>query len=154
MYCPFCPGTESRVVDSRLVADGKATRRRRECESCRRRFTTYERVEYNLPTVVKKNGTREPFSRDKLVRSLRVACDKRSVSLERLDGVAASVEAALAETNEREVTSQAIGLAALAALKDLDAVAYVRFASVYRSFKDVEDFLAEMSRLVRDSTPS
>lgn len=154
MRCPFCPGTESRVVDSRLLGDGRSVRRRRACETCVRRFTTYERVEFSSPTVLKRNGSRQPFSRDKLLRSLRVACDKRSVSLERLDDVAANVEQRLTEAGEQEVSSQAIGLAALDALKHLDEVAYVRFASVYRSFTSVEDFVREMTNLVRERPTS
>lgn len=154
MHCPFCPGAESRVVDSRLLGDGRSVRRRRACETCSRRFTTYERVEFSAPTVLKRNGSRQPFSRDKLLRSLRVACDKRSVSLERLDDVAANVEQRLTDAGEQEVSSQAIGLAALDALKHLDEVAYVRFASVYRSFTSVEDFVREMTNLVRERPTS
>lgn len=154
MRCPFCPGTESRVVDSRLLGDGRSVRRRRACESCSRRFTTYERVEFSSPSVLKRNGSHQPFSREKLLRSLRVACDKRSVSLERLGDVAANVEQRLTETGDQEVTSQAIGLAAMDALKHLDEVAYVRFASVYRSFTSVEDFVREMTNLVRERPTS
>jgi transcriptional repressor NrdR len=138
------------VVDSRLVAEGAVTWRRRECEGCKRRFTTYERLEYSLPSVVKKNGQRETFNRDKLLRSLQIACNKRPVSVNALDEIVARVERTLGESGDREVLSQAIGLAVMEALKRTDEVAYVRFASVYKSFRDIDAFMLEMSQLVRD----
>jgi transcriptional repressor NrdR len=150
MQCPYCNDTDCRVVDSRLVSEGAVTWRRRECEGCKRRFTTYERLEYTLPTVVKKNGQREAFNRDKLLRSLRVACNKRPVSADVLDEVAGQVERTFGEGGDREVSSQAIGLAVMDALKRIDEVAYVRFASVYKSFRDIDAFMLEMSQLVRD----
>jgi len=150
MHCPFCSVTDCRVVDSRLVAEGAVTWRRRECEACKRRFTTYERLEYSLPSVVKKNGQRETFSREKLLRSLQIACNKRPVSVDALDEVVARVERSLGEAGDREVSSQAIGLAVMEALKLIDEVAYVRFASVYKSFRDIDAFMLEMSQLVRD----
>jgi transcriptional repressor NrdR len=150
MQCPYCNDTDCRVVDSRLVSEGAVTWRRRECEGCKRRFTTYERLEYTLPTVVKKNGQREAFNRDKLLRSLRVACNKRPVSVDVLDELAGKVERTLGEGGDREVSSQAIGLAVMEALKRIDEVAYVRFASVYKSFRDIDAFMLEMSQLVRD----
>jgi transcriptional repressor NrdR len=150
MHCPFCSVTDCRVVDSRLVAEGAVTWRRRECEACKRRFTTYERLEYSLPSVVKKNGQRETFSREKLLRSLQIACNKRPVSVDALDEVVARVERTLGEAGDREVSSQAIGLAVMEALKLMDEVAYVRFASVYKSFRDIDAFMLEMSQLVRD----
>jgi transcriptional repressor NrdR len=150
MQCPYCTETDCRVVDSRLVSEGAVTWRRRECEGCKRRFTTYERLEYNLPTVVKKNGQRESFNREKLLRSLQIACNKRPISVDVLDEVASQVEHSLGEGGHREVSSQAIGLAVMEALKRIDEVAYVRFASVYKSFRDIDAFMAEMSQLVRE----
>jgi transcriptional repressor NrdR len=150
VQCPYCNVTDCRVVDSRLVSEGAVTWRRRECEGCKRRFTTYERLEYSLPLVVKKNGQREAFNRDKLLRSLQVACNKRPVSVDVLDEVAGKVERTLGEGGDREVSSQAIGLAVMEALKRIDEVAYVRFASVYKSFRDIDAFMLEMSQLVRD----
>lgn len=149
MQCPYCEAA-SRVVDSRLVSEGTVTWRRRECEACKRRFTTYERLEFSLPSVVKKNGQREAWSRDKLLKSLRVACNKRPVSSDTLHDVAASIERKLAERGESEVASQVIGLAVMEALKHIDEVAYVRFASVYKSFRDINEFMTEMTELVRD----
>jgi transcriptional repressor NrdR len=150
MHCPYCSVTDCRVVDSRLVAEGAVTWRRRECEACKRRFTTYERLEYSLPSVVKKNGQRETFNREKLLRSLQIACNKRPVSVNALDEIVANVERNLGESGDREVLSQAIGLAVMEALKRTDEVAYVRFASVYKSFRDIDAFMLEMSQLVRD----
>ena len=150
MQCPYCNERDCRVVDSRLVSEGAVTWRRRECENCKRRFTTYERLENSLPTVVKKNGQREAFNREKLLRSLQVACNKRPVSVDVLDEVASQVERSLAEGGHREVSSQAIGLAVMEALKRIDEVAYVRFASVYKQFRDIDAFMAEMSQLVRE----
>src|SRR3954447_7354832 len=109
MQCPYCTETDCRVVDSRLVSEGAVTWRRRECEGCKRRFTTYERLENSLPTVVKKNGQREAFSREKLLRSLRIACNKRQISIDVLDEIVGQVERSLAEAGDREVSSQAIG---------------------------------------------
>src|ERR1700755_1879304 len=133
MQCPYCREMDSRVVDSRLAAGGTVTWRRRECDACKRRFTTYERVEYTLPTVVKKDGQREPFDREKLLRSLRVACNKRPVSSAALE---------LAERGEREISSLWLGERVMALLKRVDEVAYVRFASVYKSFRDIDEFMA------------
>jgi transcriptional repressor NrdR len=150
MHCPYCSVTDCRVVDSRLVSGGAVTWRRRECEGCRRRFTTYERLENSVPTVVKKNGQREAFNREKLLRSLRIACNKRPVSVDVLDEIVGQVERSLSESGDREVSSQAIGLVVMEALKRTDEVAYVRFASVYKSFRDIDAFMLEMSQLVRD----
>lgn len=148
MQCPFCRNTDSRVVDSRLAGGGTVTWRRRECDSCKRRFTTYERVEYTLPTVVKKNGHREPFDRQKLLRSMHIACNKRPVPADRLEEQAAAVERELGERGEREIPSLLIGERVMDRLKALDDVAYVRFASVYKSFRDIDEFMAEMTKLV------
>ena len=149
MQCPFCKSTDSRVVDSRLAAGGTATWRRRECDACKRRFTTYERVEYSLPTVVKKDGKREAFAREKLLRSLRIACNKRPVTQDQLEQTAESLERELAENSEKEVASLVIGERVMERLKALDEVAYVRFASVYKSFRDIDEFMREMGDIVR-----
>jgi transcriptional repressor NrdR len=140
---------ETRVVDSRLAAGGTAVWRRRECDACKRRFTTYERVEHALPAVVKRDGQRVPFDREKIVRSLRIACNKRPVSADAMDEAAEAVERELSESGEKEVSSRLIGERVMARLEKLDGVAYVRFASVYKSFRDVDEFMAEMSELVR-----
>jgi transcriptional repressor NrdR len=149
MQCPYCREMDSRVVDSRLAAGGTVTWRRRECDACKRRFTTYERVEHTLPTVVKKDGEREPFDRQKVLRSLRIACNKRPVSADALEEHAEALERELAESGEKEVPSLVIGERVMDRLKALDDVAYVRFASVYKSFRDIDEFMVEMSKLVR-----
>jgi len=149
MQCPYCREMDSRVVDSRLAAGGTVTWRRRECDGCKRRFTTYERVEHTLPTVVKKDGERVPFEREKVLRSLRIACNKRPVSADALEEHAEALERELAESGEKEVPSLVIGERVMQRLKTLDDVAYVRFASVYRSFRDIDEFMVEMSKLVR-----
>ena len=140
---------DSRVVDSRLAAGGTVTWRRRECDNCKRRFTTYERVEHTLPTVVKKDGERVPFEREKVLRSLRIACNKRPVSADALEEHAEALERELAESGEKEVPTLVIGERVMQRLKTLDDVAYVRFASVYRSFRDIDEFMVEMNKLVR-----
>jgi transcriptional repressor NrdR len=150
MKCPFCGHLEDKVIDSRAGGTGEVIRRRRECEACARRFTTYERVEDVLPTVVKKDGRREPFDRQKLVRGLRTACNKRPVSIERVEGVADAIEREVQESEKREVTASELGERVMAHLKELDEVAYVRFASVYRSFRDVDDFVRELGKLVKN----
>jgi transcriptional repressor NrdR len=149
MQCPFCREMDSRVVDSRLVAAGTVTWRRRECDGCKRRFTTYERVEQTLPVVIKKDGQREPFDRQKVLRSLRIACNKRPVSADQLEEQASELERELADSGEKEVSSLLIGERVMERLKSLDEVAYVRFASVYRSFRDIDEFMHEMGKLVR-----
>ena len=149
MQCPYCREMDSRVVDSRLAAGGTVTWRRRECDACKRRFTTYERVEHTLPTVVKKDGQREPFDRQKVLRSLRIACNKRPVPADALEEHAEALERELAESGEKEVPSLVIGERVMERLKALDDVAYVRFASVYKSFRDIDEFMVEMSKLVR-----
>ena len=149
MQCPYCREMDNRVVDSRLAAGGTVTWRRRECDSCKRRFTTYERVEHTLPTVVKKDGERVPFEREKVLRSLRIACNKRPVSADALEEHAEALERELAESGEKEVPTLVIGERVMQRLKTLDDVAYVRFASVYRSFRDIDEFMLEMNKLVR-----
>jgi transcriptional repressor NrdR len=140
---------DSRVIDSRLAAGGTVVWRRRECDVCQRRFTTYERIEHALPIVVKKDGQREPFDRQKVLRSLRIACNKRPVSADALDEHAEALERELAESGDKEVPSRIIGERVMERLKSLDGVAYVRFASVYKSFRDIDEFMDEMGKLVR-----
>ena len=152
MQCPFCPSQESKVIDSRQAKDGQEIRRRRECETCGRRFTTYEREEEALPMVVKKDGRREPFDRQKLLRGLKHAFTKRPVSLAALESLAEEIERELGEANVKEVESKLIGERLLPRLRVLDEVAYVRFASIYRSFRDIDEFMSEMGKLVRSRT--
>jgi len=137
------------VIDSRLADGGEVTRRRRECEGCGRRYTTYERVEEVFPLIIKKDGRRENYERNKLLEGLRRACQKRPVSIERLEEVCHRVERDLQALGEREVPSSAIGERVMAYLRELDQVAYVRFASVYRSFEDIGEFLDELQRLTQ-----
>jgi transcriptional repressor NrdR len=150
MRCPFCHDLENRVVDSRLGKEGDAIRRRRHCERCGRRFTTYERVEDSLPMVVKKDGRREPFERAKIVNGLRRACEKRPVPIDTIEALVDGIERSLQETGEKEVTSRDIGELVMRSLHELDAVAYVRFASVYRSFRDVHEFMRELEDLIAE----
>jgi transcriptional repressor NrdR len=150
MKCPFCGTLDNKVIDSRLSSAGEVTRRRRECDRCSRRYTTYERVEQVLPLVVKKDGRREPFDRVKILGGVRRACEKRPVSEESLERVVDGIERALVETGEKEVPSSMIGEKAMESLRDLDPVAYVRFASVYRSFTNLSEFMSEIARLMPD----
>ncbi len=147
MKCPYCGVLDNRVIDSRLSQGGEATRRRRECEGCNRRYTTYERVEQVLPMVVKRDGRRQPFDRMKLLAGLRRAVVKRPVPAEALERLVDGVERDLMESGEKEVPAASLGERVMEGLRDLDPVAYVRFASVYRQFKDLDEFLAELSRL-------
>jgi transcriptional repressor NrdR len=147
MRCPFCHHSANRVVDSRVAADAVAIRRRRVCGSCGRRFTTYERVEEVAPMVVKKDGRREPYDRAKIVTGLRKACEKRPISMETIEKLADRVERTLFEQGGREAASSFIGSAVMEALRETDQVAYVRFASVYRSFKDLDEFTREVEEL-------
>ncbi len=149
MRCPYCGHLEDRVVDSRETGDGQATRRRRECLSCERRFTTYERIEEVLPQVVKKDGRREAFDRRKIVEGVANACQKRPVSAEQVEALVAAVERQLQELGENEIRTTVIGEAVMARLRTLDEVAYVRFASVYRAFRDVGEFMSELEELAR-----
>ncbi|MGE0789313.1 MAG: transcriptional regulator NrdR [Sandaracinaceae bacterium] len=148
MKCPFCATLDNRVIDSRLSQGGEVTRRRRECEGCRRRYTTYERVEQVLPFVIKKDGRREPFDRMKILGGLRRACEKRPVSSEQLEDLVDRIEREMVETADKEVASATVGERIMTALKELDQVAYVRFASVYRSFKDIHEFMDELSTML------
>lgn len=147
MICPHCGSDNDRVLDSRASDDGRSIRRRRFCNQCRKRFTTYERVEQYALKVVKKDGAREPFSREKIERGVERACWKRPISGDQIRSLASQVEADLLSDAETEVPSSIIGRMVMQRLGDLDQVAYVRFASVYREFKDVEDFVAELAPL-------
>ena len=148
MKCPFCGHQEDRVVDSRASTDGAAIRRRRECVQCRRRFTTYEHVEAQAIMVIKKDGRREPFDRQKLLHGLMKACEKRPVSMDTLEQTVDELERELSQSFEREVASREIGERMMKRLHALDPVAYVRFASVYREFKDAEQFVGELTDLL------
>ena len=154
MRCPFCQNMDDRVIDSRLSKDGDMIRRRRECSHCQRRFTTYERVEETLPMVIKKDGRREPFDRGKILAGLQKACEKRPVSITVLEKMIDRIEQRLQETGEREVQSREIGEQIMQELQNLDEVAYVRFASVYRSFKDVNEFMNEVKELLEKGQKS
>ena len=149
MRCPFFRSRGNRVIDSRIAGDGAMIRRRRICSACKRRFTTYERVEEVAPMVVKKDDRREPFDRAKIIAGLKKACEKRPISMETIEEVADRVEAGVLESGEREVQSAIIGEAIMAELQVLDQVAYVRFASVYRSFKDANEFMRELEELIK-----
>ena len=150
MKCPYCSGTESRVIDSRPAEDSEKIRRRRECLSCGRRFTTYEMVENTPLIVVKKDKSRQMFERNKLLNGLMRACEKRPVSLEVLERIVDEIESEILNSLEREVTSRKIGEMAMEKLKKVDEIAYVRFASVYRQFADVNSFMDEITRLLHD----
>jgi transcriptional repressor NrdR len=153
MRCPFCGFDDTKVIDSRLVADGGQVRRRRECLSCAERFTTFESAELLLPRVIKSNGEREPFDEQKLRNGILRAIEKRPVSLETVEAEIAGIKHRLQATGERELPSRAIGELVMDALKRLDHVAYVRFASVYRSFQDLNEFRAEIDRLAQEPQP-
>ncbi len=148
MKCPFCSGTESRVADSRISKDKATIRRRRQCLKCGRRFTTSERSEDAMPMVVKKDGRREPFNRSKIMSGLRKACEKRPVSIDHLERIVNRIEQGVQEAGEREVKSTLIGGKVTNELRNLDGVAYVRFASVYRQFKDINEFMDELKELL------
>lgn len=148
MRCPFCNYNQSKVVDSRPTDEDISIRRRRECEKCGKRFTTYEKVEEQPMLVVKKEGSREVFSRQKLLNGLIKAFEKRPVSIETIENVAAEIEKELYNTLEKEVPSQLIGELVMTKLKKIDDVAYVRFASVYRQFKDLNTFIEELNKLI------
>ncbi len=153
MKCPFCGTLDNRVIDSRLSQAGEVTRRRRECDGCARRYTTYERVEQVLPYVIKKDGRREPFDRMKILAGLRRACEKRPVSSEALERLVDTIEREMVETGDKEVSSAKVGEKIMEELRGVDPVAYVRFASVYRSFKDIHEFMAELTDLLGERSP-
>lgn len=147
MYCPFCNHKDSRVLESRLTAENSSVRRRRECEACTKRFTTYERVETIQLLVIKTSGEREPYSREKLRAGLSSACAKTMVTAEDIDNLVDSLENELAAASKREVLSSALGDLVLMRLRSLNEVAYVRFASVYKAFQSIDDFIDELNHL-------
>jgi transcriptional repressor NrdR len=147
--CPFCSENQDRVIDSRMTKEADVIRRRRECESCLRRFTTYERVEEIMPLIVKKDGSREPYDRQKIVAGLTKACEKRPISANSIEEVANRIEADVQERGQKEVESNVVGEAVMNALRDLDGVAYVRFASVYREFRDLDEFMDTLRDLLK-----
>ena len=151
MKCPRCGQADNKVVDSRVGKEGDVIRRRRECLSCQRRFTTYERIEEELPLVVKRDGRREPFDRQKVLAGILKACEKRPVSYATIERVVDGLEAGFQASGEKEISSILIGERVMAALLSLDDVAYVRFASVYRQFKDISQFVEEIKTLISES---
>jgi transcriptional repressor NrdR len=149
MKCPYCTKIDNKVIDSRLSKDARMIRRRRECLKCNRRFTTYEKLEEVLPMVVKKDGRREPFSREKIISGIRKACQKRPVSSTSIEEFVDSLELYFQELGKKEIGSPQIGEKVINKLKEWDEVAYVRFASVYRQFKDINEFMAELEGILR-----
>ena len=149
MKCPYCSKIENKVIDSRLSKDGRTIRRRRECLDCARRFTTYERLEEILPMVVKKDGRREPFNRDKIIAGIKMSCQKRPVSVTTIEDFVDSLEIYFQELGKKEVESKEVGERVISSLKDWDEVAYVRFASVYRQFKDINEFMNELEDILK-----
>ncbi len=150
MHCPFCGADDTKVIDSRLVAEGDSVRRRRECQTCGERYTTFETAELVMPRVVKSNGSREPFNEEKLRNGLQKALEKRPVSIEEIESALNRIMHRLRATGERELPSREVGEAVMSELRSLDGVAYVRFASVYRDFQDVSEFQAEIQKLTTD----
>jgi len=150
MKCPFCGEIEDKVIDSRVSKDGSEIRRRRECLECGRRFTTYERLDEIAIMIIKKDGRRELFSRDKLRSGLQKACEKRNISMNQIEAFLDDLERDLRETGEKEISSRVIGEKVMAWLHQIDDVAYVRFASVYREFKHVNDFVAELRKMLSE----
>ncbi|MCP3907839.1 MAG: transcriptional regulator NrdR [Oceanicoccus sp.] len=154
MRCPFCSHDDTKVIDSRLVAEGGQVRRRRECTSCSERFTSYETAELLMPRIIKQNGNREPFDEEKMRAGLLRALEKRPVSIEKIEGVVSQIEHSLQATGEREIESIRVGELVMDQLKLLDQVAFVRFASVYRDFKDLNEFREEIDRLAEEPETS
>jgi transcriptional repressor NrdR len=149
MKCPYCSVLDNKVIDSRLSKDGRTIRRRRECLKCERRFTTYERLDEILPMVVKKDGRREPFNRDKIIEGIKKSCQKRPVSITKIEEFVDSLEVYFQELGKKEIESKEVGERVIQSLKDWDEVAYVRFASVYRQFKDISEFMSELEEILR-----
>ena len=154
MKCPSCSGMENKVIDSRLNKEGNVIRRRRECLSCSDRFTTYEKVERSLPLMIKKDGRREEFDRDKIILGVRKACQKRPVSIKNIEDLVDRVEQYLQELGEKEIHAVKVGEKVISEIYNLDDVAYVRFASVYRSFKDVNEFMVELKEVLKNKDSS
>ena len=153
MHCPFCNENDTRVIDSRLVGEGNQIRRRRECQACKERFTTYEKAELSLPRVIKRDGSRVPFDEDKLRSGMMRALEKRPVESERIEDAVSRIKHALIASGDREVAAMTVGEHVMHALRGLDQVAFVRFASVYRSFEDVNAFREEIDRLESEPSP-
>ncbi len=151
MHCPFCGADDTKVIDSRLVAEGDSVRRRRECQTCGERYTTFETAELVMPRIVKRDGSREPFNQDKLLHGLQTALEKRPVGVEQIEEALNRIMHRMRSTGERELPSRRVGEEVMAELRDLDAVAYVRFASVYRDCQDVSEFQVEIQKLKTDS---
>ena len=149
MHCPFCSADDTKVIDSRLVAEGDAVRRRRECQSCGERYTTFETAELVMPRIIKRDGSREPYDEEKLKFGLIKALEKRPVSVDQIDAALNHIKHRLRETGERELPARQIGEEVMRELRNLDPVAYVRFASVYRDFQDVSEFADEIQKLSR-----
>ncbi len=149
MKCPFCTKIDNKVIDSRLSKDGRTIRRRRECLECKRRFTTYEKLEDVLPLVVKKDGRREPFNRHKIISGIRMACRKRPVSAARIEEFTDSMESTFQDLGKKEIDSSEVGEMVMKTLREWDEVAYVRFASVYRQFKDIKEFMSELEDILK-----
>jgi transcriptional repressor NrdR len=149
MKCPYCASEENKVVDSRPVQDGRAVRRRRECLGCRERYTTYEYIEAVTLTVIKTDDRREPFDRQKVMHGIKLACNKRPISVKKIDAMVSEIEAHLNELSRTEVSSKYIGELVMEKLKETDEIAYVRFASVYRKFADTTQFLEELAKLLK-----
>lgn len=149
MHCLKCGSEESKVVDSRSIEEGNSIRRRRECLNCKFRFTTYEKVEYTPIIVIKKNGERQQFNRDKIINGMLRACEKRPISIETLEKAVDEIEAEINNSLEKEVEATKIGELVILKLKEIDEIAYVRFASVYRQFKDINEFKKELNRLLK-----
>ena len=154
MRCPFCSFDDTKVIDSRLVSEGAQVRRRRECLSCSERFTTYESAELLMPKLIKSDGVREPFNEEKLRQGMQKALEKRPVSVEAIETELTKIKHRLQATGEREINSREVGELVMEALKELDHVAYVRFASVYRSFQDLDEFRQEIDRLSKEPSSS
>lgn len=151
MHCPFCSAVDTKVIDSRLVSEGNHVRRRRECITCEERFTTYESAELVMPRIIKQDGIREPFNEDKLLAGFSKALEKRPVSIEKVEESVSRIKANLRSTGEREIQSRDVGEQVMKELRILDEVAFVRFASVYRSFKDLNEFREEIDKLSKDN---
>jgi len=149
MKCPYCNALEDKVIDSRISRDGETIRRRRECLACQKRFTTHETIEETMPAIIKKDNRREPYDRRKILDGLKKACQKRDISIDKLEEVTDRIERSLLERGLKEIPSSDIGEKVMQELHTLDAVAYVRFASVYRSFKDITDFMEEVKSVLQ-----
>jgi transcriptional repressor NrdR len=147
MRCPFCNHTQDKVLDSREISDGSTIRRRRECLSCGKRFTTYERIEISVPVIIKKDGRKEPYQRDKLASGIYKACVKRPIDSETIERIIDEIEEEIFKSSDKEVFSERLGEFVMKKLYDLDRVAYLRFASVYRQFKDVSEFVEEIDKI-------